>query len=958
MLKHNSYRFWILRQVVKVKQFYIQNKTLNKLSEKEKLAIIISFFALLFVLLTWILWSDEEQYNVWELVPDDAILVFESPNILETWDKVEQNPNLAKLSQIPYFSAIENRFKSLLAFDNDSIYLKKYLQNKTLVSSLHLTGRQDWDYLFYVPIPTKKEVFFRKMIKKVIEKENLKQETRIYKDQTLYELIEPESQKIIFQYIFYKHYFIGSYSPFLVEDVLRKIVKGEGVAFFEKNTQLLELVKIDQDDANIYVNFKSLNKFLKVFVDDKYSEDLEGLSDWASTMMLDFFLSKSQIKWHGYSLFENQKSGNDFLQSFVDVSASKLTDLQELIPLQTAVLYRQSFADGSAFYDVQKEYWQENKYDLLAFQDTLANKYGFESQEFFSLIQDELALAILETSPQVPAEKLLFFKLNDTQKMQDLLFDLSQNTRTNPDEKITETYQNWTINRLNIDELPSRLLGNVFSGFAQSFFTIIKSRKNDYLVISPSAATLRYLHQVIEEEEVWAKSVRTQRFLEKSNKKTHIGLFVDLPKVWNNFENHASQNMKKSIQEYKYHWFGFEFLSIGFHARKDKVETFVNINQQNKFNHLASSELGFEVVKNTGFNNELRGKPFSVRNHINRNREILIQDVSNKVHLIGKSGKILWSRGIGTPIVSEVQQIDIYKNGKLQYLFATARKIYLLDRKGRIVKNYPIVLPANVEIDHLSVLDYDKSKKYRILLSDKSGNLYMYDKKGKILTGWTPRKRRFASRLASPAMHIRTGGRDCILAMQANGMVNLIKRNSQMYTGFPIKLGGAISSPLALSYGANRKKTQLTTITDKGELLTFNLEGKFVKREQLYRAVESSRFKLCLNQVNKKDWIIARQDIRNVSILDAKGKILFEKTFASLGKKEVQYYNFGANVKIIAISDAVEKRTYLYTAKGELIQHRPIKSASSIALLYFESKKTFQLYRNYSKELSVLKFGN
>lgn len=958
MLKHSPYRFRILRQVVKAKQFYIQNKTLNKLSEKEKLAAIISFFTLFLILLTWILWTEKEQYNVWELVPDDAILVFESPNILETWDKIEHNPNLQKLSEIPYFSTIQNRFKNLLAFDNDSVFLKKYLEDKTLVSSLHLTGREDWDYLFYIPVESKKEVFFRKMIEKIITKEGLEQETRIYKAQTFYELIEPNTQKIVFQYIFYKHYFIGSYSPFLVEDVLRKIVSGEGSAFFEQNTQLLELVKIDQDDANIYVNFKKINGFLKVFVDDTHAQDLEGLSDWASTMMLDFFLTKSQIKWHGYSLFENQKKGNDFLQSFIDVPASKLTDLQEIIPLQTAILYRQSFANGSDFYDAQKQYWQKSEHNLLHFQDTLADKYGFESQEFFSLIQGELALAILETSPQVSAEKLLFFKLNDAQKMQDLLFDLSQNVRTNPEQKIEEIYQNWTINRLNSKELPSKLLGNAFSGFPQSFFTIIKSRKNDYLVISPNAATLRYLYQVIEEEEVWAKSVRTQRFLEKSNKKTHIGIFIDLPRVWNNFENHASAKMKKSFQEYKYNWFGFEFLSIGFHSRKDKVETFLNLTQQSKFNQLANSELGFEIIKNTGFNNQLRTKPFVVKNHINRSREILVQDAANKVHLIGKSGKILWSRGIGSPIVGEVQQIDLYKNGKLQYLFATPRKIYLLDRKGRIVKNYPIVLPLNVEVEHLSVLDYDKSKKYRILLSDKQGNLYMYDKKGKILNGWSPRKRRFASKLATPALHIRTGGKDCILAVQANGMVNLIKRNSQMYKGFPIKLGGTVSSPLALTYGSNRKKTQLTTITDKGELLTFNLEGKFIKRQQFYRAVETSSFKLCLNQVNKKDWIIARQDIRNVSILNAKGEILFEKTFPSLTKKEVQYYNFGANVKVIAISDPTEQRTYLYTAKGELIQHRPIKSASKIALLYFESKKTFQLYRNYDKELAVLKFGN
>ena len=49
---------------------------------------------------------------------------------------------------------------------------------------------------------------------------------------------------------------------------------------------------------------------------------------------------------------------------------------------------------------------------------------------------------------------------------------------------------------------------------------------------------------------------------------------------------------------------------------------------------------------------------------------------------------------------------------------------------------FPFENPSKSPIQHLNIIDYDKSKRYRIISSHKNIEIYFYDKNGKILNGW------------------------------------------------------------------------------------------------------------------------------------------------------------------------------------------------------------------------------
>jgi len=77
---------------------------------------------------------------------------------------------------------------------------------------------------------------------------------------------------------------------------------------------------------------------------------------------------------------------------------------------------------------------------------------------------------------------------------------------------------------------------------------------------------------------------------------------------------------------------------------------------------------------NIKLENEILNAPQFVTNHITRQKEIVVQDITNNLYLISNTGKILWKKQLQGPVLGTINQIDIYKNGRLQLAFATPNK--------------------------------------------------------------------------------------------------------------------------------------------------------------------------------------------------------------------------------------------------------------------------------------------
>ena len=167
--------------------------------------------------------------------------------------------------------------------------------------------------------------------------------------------------------------------------------------------------------------------------------------------------------------------------------------------------------------------------------------------------------------------------------------------------------------------------------------------------------------------------------------------------------------------------------------------------------------------------------PHFVKNHVTKNLDIVVQDAKNNLYLISKDGKVIWKKKINQPILGQISQIDIYKNGRLQLIFNTKNKIYVLDRNGNNVKQFPKTFNDPIT-QPLAVFDYDNNKNYRIIVT-QGGELLMYDKNGKKVSGFKYKKS--SNNITSKPKHFRILNKDFIVFKIGNKMKILNRKGRE-----------------------------------------------------------------------------------------------------------------------------------------------------------------------------------
>lgn len=218
----------------------------------------------------------------------------------------------------------------------------------------------------------------------------------------------------------------------------------------------------------------------------------------------------------------------------------------------------------------------------------------------------------------------------------------------------------------------------------------------------------------------------------------------------------------------------------------------------------------------------LIGAPQVIKNHQTGTNEIVIQDETNTLHLIGATGKVKWFKNINEPIIGKIKQIDIYNNGKFQMLFNTATRIHLLDINGNEVTGYPIKLPNNAT-NALSVFDYDKNGEYRILVNTIDKKILNYSKDGKQVVGWMAAPT--SNVVLNPINHFVLEGKDYICVNDINGNIYLLNRKGELRQQVANKINTNHIENIYLQKGTTLASTKFIFQDSLGKLVEMPIEG-------------------------------------------------------------------------------------------------------------------------------------
>ena len=292
--------------------------------------------------------------------------------------------------------------------------------------------------------------------------------------------------------------------------------------------------------------------------------------------------------------------------------------------------------------------------------------------------------------------------------------------------------------------------------------------------------------------------------------------------------------------------------------------------------------------------------PIILKNHINDSSELIIQDDNDFIYLINNSGQIEWSKKIDGKILKNIHQIDSYKNGKLQYVFATSNKLYMLDRKGRDVGKFPLKFNDNIT-QPISIFDYDRNKNYRILITQNK-ELFMFDSRGKRVRGFNYLKN---DEIITSPKHFRISNKD-IIVFKTEKDLKIINRRGKIR----IKLKNKYNFS---SDNIFQTKNKLITKTDTNELIEIDLNGNTEILGEYKSDMSFAAFKQLLVIIDG-----------NIILTDK------NKSELNFGEyKHLKIYN-DKTTNLISLFDSQNNKSYLFDKNLNLIDGFPTNSNSEI----------------------------
>lgn len=436
--------------------------------------------------------------------------------------------------------------------------------------------------------------------------------------------------------------------------------------------------------------------------------------------------------------------------------------------------------------------------------------------------------------------------------------------------------------------------------FSKTFNPLIKfDNANKYCVLDNFfvfADDLEFLHNIIanyQNQTTLSEQSYFKDIKEQLNDASSL-MIVGNPTILKNIlEKNLDETITSSLSNYNASALQFIY-----------DNNFAHVNGIIKQTKIKASENSVSEELNIKLDTDLLNSPQFVTNHITKEKEIVVQDVNNNLYLISNKGKILWKKQLEGPVLGTIEQIDIYKNARLQLTFATPHRVYVIDRNGKDVAPFPGKFNDNIT-QPLSVFDYDKNKNYRLLVT-QGKNILMFDVNAKLVNGFGFKSAN--DNINHQPQHVRINGKDYITFKTQNKLYILDRTGKSRIT--PKTTATFSSEPI---YFYNDK---FTTTTASGDLISVDTNGN------------SSSLNLNLTEKHHIDASSKTLVTQSENKLTIKGKTI-ELDFGSYTAPKLFYIN---DKIYVSVTDLQAHKVYLYDSQGVLLSNFPIYGNSIAAL--------------------------
>lgn len=717
--------------------------------------------------------------DLYAAVPKSSVLIIESRGLGQALNNLSETSMHSQVDSLPPILAFTEEVKSLKAnFDTDS--LDDFLKKRPVITAVALSGAEKYGALFITPGNKDFEKSIGKRLSAMyqVSKKN-------YSEADIYHFYKEDKSKNYYVSSF-RNLLLFSTSSFLLEEGIRQINSEFNI---KQNPEFQKLYNTSnkKDLANVYINLAELPKFLKTRLPLGNHSFISRLGSWAE---LDVQAYNKELLMSGLILFPDAEPY--FLKSFQKVKARE-TEGQNIVPATSGLWISQTFANAEQYYRNYLAYLESA--GRLRKHEQLLEKLDFDhNKHLLQWVDTEMGI-FTATGEGGRINNVAYFKHRNEDDAREALDSLAND--------FIEGYRGVIIKKMNYENALPRFYGTLFNDFYYPYFIVT----NGFAIFAEDLSSMKSIINDIVDGKTMAADEDFKKFSGNLPSESHLKIVASSPGFLNYTATALEGGDAKILEKHFDNLSNFRWAALQINVDDDAALT--------NFYMLQSTQRKERVTRiwNVELESEAASTPQFLKNYTNAKYDVAVQDKDYRLYLIDYTGKLLWTKNLDGPIMGGITQLDIYKNNKLQMVLNTRETLYVIDRLGRDVENFPVKLkePATAPV---GVFNYDLARNYRLVVPCGK-NLKNYGVDGKEVKGWNFKAS--GHDLITKPQHFTVNKKDVIVVLNDGGqLLQLNRRGEQRFE--PVEGLPKLQIPFYLKERESLAKSEMLANGPDGKL--------------------------------------------------------------------------------------------------------------------------------------------
>jgi len=741
---------------------------------KQLISIISITFSIVLAIGAWLYFSkiDDKRINPILAVPDNMALAIETDN---SHQRLKQLSNPEFMEILLMNENLRNNYQNLL-------YLDSLIQENSIISNWFNTGKAVYSIHTFenassgilLSLQTLEDVdpelaqeFFQRHFPG-----RFKVSKRKFVNEQLYDFTDFKSN-FSFTIGFRNKLMFFSPNGNLVELAIVKVGQLNNTQIAEDK---LSFVRKNGNGILFHINYKLLGKLIKNQTQAQLALPFDIIGDFAERAAYEVEIEEEELLLKGAAI--THETNFQFLD-LLNAQAPIKNNLTEQLPAGLNYAFVIGFNGYRNWHKNVQEYLMSKglhqKYKSYA--DSIEKNFQIKFVEKLPSYFNKHVALLSSNEPGLWKDScyVLAIELSESEKALALLTQMEaawklKNVSDSIENKSDSAY---LTNQCHLGDVFKYYFTDLFEGFSADYYIYHAGYiyfANNPKILKRFQEKWRSKKLLIDEPNynAFAKKMVSASNLELSIYNDHAPKYAlnFLTEDWLNLINRNMGTFKRA-----------QYTSIQFAGSNDKVFA-TQCNIRFNTNKPEKNEQIWEIQIDTG----LVIAPFIVQNANLLSAVVLIQDLKNQLYMIDREGKELWKYKLDGPILSDIKELDIYKNGRKYYAFNTSKQIYLIDENGKNLAGWPAWIPTGTKYP-VAIIDPNQDKNFIFVATGQYYKVSAFSAQGRLLPGWNPKE--VYPNLVQTLTYLRFHGQGLLAALNEQGYISYYTMQSKSFNGIP-----------------------------------------------------------------------------------------------------------------------------------------------------------------------------